>query len=178
MTIPAGQSSVSFTITPQLDALPEAGESLSISILPAGRIGTGFSPSLAFTLTDRPFDGWRAGRFTRAEIHSGLLTSPAAESGQTGQSLVMQYALGDSSVFRVAADASGMSVTRPTGGRANLDYRIETSANLSTWSDRTATFGKTSVPIPGNAGRETLHFQRAAPAPAPNTLFYRLRVDH
>ena len=178
ITIPAGQSSATFILTPARDSLPETEENLHISILPAGKVAAGTTASLAFTIADRPFDAWRAVRFTRQEIHSGLLTSPSADPGQTGQTLIMRYALGASPAFSVADDLSGMSVTRPTGGRTDVDYRIETSESLSAWTDETDAYQKSMIPVQGDPEMETLRFSRELPSVAPDKLFFRLRVDH
>jgi hypothetical protein len=180
--IPAGQSQTSFAINPRADGLPETPENLRVSVIPGLLLAAGDPPAVDLTILDHPFDQWRAERFSRAAVHGGLLTHPDADDDRDGLTLFLEYALGTdperadagTRPLRIARGTGtvGVGVPRPSGGRPDVDYRIEVSPDLDGWTDETDSFDTSVIPTDGNL--ETLWFDRDEDA---GRRFFRLRVE-
>lgn len=140
LDLPAGQSSVSFTLAPRADALPGFSETVHVTIVPAAGIGAGTPSAVEITVQDRPFDAWRAARFTRAESRSGELTRTTADEDGDGHPLLLEYALdGDPAVadaftnplrIEIVDGERLIGIERPAGGVGDVGYRLEVSPDL------------------------------------------------
>ena len=121
------------------------------------------------------FASWLVDNFTPEQIQDTALTGPNADFDRDGFANLVEYALGldpkvasksgQPEIARTSTDWT-FTYTRPAA-RSDVTYIVQSSTNLTVWTDRTATrivegateTWRASVPVSGN----------------PN-LFFRLKV--
>lgn len=93
------------------------------------------------------FASWQAANFSLEELNDPAISAPDADPDGDGAANLLEYALGRNPLApdfgigptaSLVADESGMVLvlifTRPDGGRPDLDYAVEISPDLNTWS--------------------------------------------
>lgn len=130
---------------------------------------------------------WISEKFTPAERAEAAIGSLWADPDGDGLANLLEYALGlDPRTANVASAASiasvirlsgeqhlALSYERPAGGLPDVDYRVEVSRDLVSWSHAPADFTADIVALPGSRERVTAR----AIAPLEPRLFIRLTVS-
>ena len=119
----------------------------------------------SFTVTPN-FLSWQLDRFTPEQIENPALTGPNADFDRDGFSNLVEYALGldprvashaDAPTVAASASEWTFTYTRPAD-RSDVTYTVQTSTNLTTWTDVAATrtangpteTWRATVPVTGN----------------------------
>lgn len=131
------------------------------------------------------FDAWLAEEFSSSELADPAVSGPAADPDRIGWPNLLRYALGlprhasaqvRQTLAPRAEPAAGflkLSYVRPLGGREDVNYRVEASADLVTWTPLSAT--PTVTPV-GEDHELVEVTDTVALASAPRR-FLRLRVE-
>jgi hypothetical protein len=139
----------------------------------------GEATSLVNALAVNPvpvFAGWLGTHFTAGEITNGTAGPTHDADGDSLPNLV-EYALGCNPRVRDSAavvhrDATGLwfTLTRPQGGRTDIDYFAESSENMTFWQPALL-----EIPAPGNP--ETIRLRDPLTNGDGQRRFLRLRVQ-
>lgn len=188
VTIPAGQSSVSFVLTVLPDALAEGSEVIVLSAVSSAEFTVGEPSSVTATIADAP-----AQAFYFSAIADPAKRGPADDADGDGAPNLLEYFMGSDPA---ASSARGELVARSASGdtvvfrfpralnRSDAAGALQWSTDLATWrsggqSDgtRTVTFAESVVSAPG-ADPETVEVVATiSGASGTPRVFVRLRVE-
>ncbi len=91
VTIPAGSSSVSFSMAPSADSTVEGNETFTIGLV-AGAGYTLASPNKAsLVIEDRPFDKWRKDRFSASDLNDPAISGDNADPDKDGLHNLIEF---------------------------------------------------------------------------------------
>ena len=93
IVIGPGQVSANVTIAPVLDSIAEGDETVTLTITPHSSYVVGQNGSTNLTITDRPIDSWRFGRFSAGELSDPLVSGDAADPDGDAAKNLLEYAL-------------------------------------------------------------------------------------
>ncbi len=189
IVIGPGQTSANVTIAPLLDAIAEGDETVTLTITPHASYVVGQNGSTNLTITDRPIDSWRFGRFSPGELSDPLVSGDAADPDGDAARNLLEYALNldpksSNSVAGFSAQIENLSGTDAlvvTHQRRktprDIDYVLEVSSNLAAWSSGTGAAQELSATDDGNGITETVRLRVLADVTQPGGRFVRLRVS-
>ena len=142
VTIPANQSSVTFTVTPIADSLAEGDETVTVT-LASGLASTFATANATVTIHDQPIDAWRFGNFTTAELANPAISGDTVDVEKDGIVNLVEYAL---NLNPKAVDVNALPTPFVNGGgfptlsytvvdgALDIRYIAEVSINLVTWN--------------------------------------------
>lgn len=190
VVIASGQGSAIVNITPAADSLAEGDESVVITLDPHPTYVIGVSNSASLVLVDRPYDGWRFGHFTSAELGDPLLAGDTADFDADRFSNLLEYALhrdpkttdtnpGFTAAIEDLPAPNGRSLvatyTRRKAPR-DINYTVEVSSNLLTWSSGAGQTLELGATDEGNGITETVRVRVISDLSAMGQRFIRLKV--
>ena len=114
VTIPAGSSSTTITITPIPDALAEGDETVALTLSSDLSYSIGAQSAATVTIHDKPFDAWRFNHFTAAQLSDpspGNITTAGANPASDGIVNLIKYALNLDPFTAQAASLPAYSVS-------------------------------------------------------------------
>lgn len=146
ITIPAGASSATLTITPKFDALREGAESLTIEATPPDGMvaATPFKASLAIVdPNDSPFANWQDEYFSELQLADPSISGEDADPDGDGIANLIEYFTGyqplsaESSFMSTASvEVEGVdyfAITYPRAPGTGLEGLPEISTDLQVW---------------------------------------------
>ncbi len=142
VTIPAGSSSATVTVTPISDTIAEGDESVVLTLSGDPAYSFGAQTSASVTIHDTPIDAWRFSKFTPTELADPLQSGDLADFEKDGIRNLHEYAF---SLEPKTSDVSGLptSFIQSSGALAiaythvksavDVTYLVEVSDDLATW---------------------------------------------
>ena len=143
VTIPAGASSATVTITPITDAQAEGAESVTLTLANHLAYAIGGASVATVMIADRPFDAWRFSEFTTPELSDSQISDAEADPDLDGLKNLQEYAF---QLPPKTASPSGLPVAgRDLNGALTLSYTLlkgatditcipEISTDLGAWN--------------------------------------------
>jgi hypothetical protein len=187
IVIGPGQFSANVTIAPVLDSVAEGDETVTLTITPHASYVIGQIGSTNLTITDRPIDSWRFGRFSAGELGNPLVSGDSADPDGDSAKNLLEYALNldpksSNAVTGFSArienvsgsDALVVTHTRRKAPR-DIDYVLEVSPDLASWNSGGAQ--ELSASDDGNGITETVRLRVLSNLTQPGGRFVRLRVS-
>ncbi len=164
VTIPAGASTASLTVTPLADSLAEGSEDLVVSITPDPAYQISALSSATVQIFDRPFDLWRSSHFTPQQLGDPLISAAEADPDQDGASNLIEFFAGSDPRVRdlppvvrlLLGPDPTLEVARHREAR-ELFLRLEKSADLAAWQPDPAPLLEAGL-VAGDDAYETLRF--------------------
>ena len=193
LVIPAGQSSVSFAVTPIANDSAEGDQTVELTLEP----GTDFTPvgprSATVTIHDTPLDQWKTVCFG-ADANNPGKAGDNAVNNAAGIANLMAYALGLDPVNARATQLPATSHASVSGtnylalnfvrnpNAHDLTYTVEGSSDMSTWSELSvyrngAWSASDSVTETGDSSSVSVQVRDSAPVGSANCRFLRLKVN-
>jgi len=166
-----GQFSANVTIAPVLDSLAEGDETVTLTITPHASYVLGQISSTNLTISDRPLDSWRFGRFSPADLSNALVSGDSADPDGDAIKNLMEYALdldpkssnALSGFFARIENVSGADALVVTHKRRkaprDIDYVVEGSSDLASWTSGAGVAQEISVTDDGNGTTETVRLR-------------------
>jgi hypothetical protein len=146
ITIPAGASSATLTITPKFDALREGAESLTIEAMPPDGMAatTPFKASLAIVdPNDSPFANWQGEHFSEVQLADPSISGEDADPDRDGIVNLIEYFAGYqplateiSFMSTASVEVEGVdyfAITYPRAPGTGLAGLPEISTDLQVW---------------------------------------------
>ena len=142
VTIPAGASSATVTVTPVPDTLAEGDETVVLTLSPDPTYTFSAQTNATVTIHDKPMDAWRFSKFTTAELAVPSLSGDLADFDRDGLANLHEYAF---ALAPKTPDVNGLptATIQPGGARAiaythvksatDITYLVEVSNDLATW---------------------------------------------
>lgn len=122
ITMAAGVTSATITLTPLADALAEGDETLTLTLTTPEACSIGVAAASATAiLHDRPMDAWRSAHFSPAEREDPAISGDNADPDGDGLVNLLEYAVGFSP--RSAHPAGAISAPQILGGFLALTFR-------------------------------------------------------
>jgi len=187
-TIPVGAFSAAMTVNPVADTLVEGDETFSVTITTNASYLIGSSPNAVLMIKDRPYDNWRFGHFTSAELGNPAISGDQADPDFDRMRNLLEYALnlnptGSNNVSGLwgtieSVAGSESFVVRHTRLKnpRDIDYFVEVSTDLATWNSGPAFTQEIDAQDDGNGVTETVRVRILSDPNAPGQRFSRLRV--
>lgn len=185
VTLTAGQTTASVTLTPIPDNLAEGSEYATVAI--ADGSGYAISPTnqAVATIADLPFDQWRFENFTAGELADPSISGEGADPDGDGPNLAEYDSGGNPRRFEGGITGRGSILFDGGTPYLSLAFQrrpppsdvtniVELSSNLIHWTSGAIQVG---APIPGTNGTETVTFRDTVPAPDADRRFIRRRVE-
>jgi hypothetical protein len=181
VTIPAGASSTTITITPIADNIAEGDETVTLTIasdLAYGLAGTG---SATVTIKDLPIDAWRFSHFNAAELSNPAISGDLADADGDSLTNLVEYTFSldpkvpsEQSLPAPSIDANGyLSVTYAAA--PDVTVTVEVSTDLVVWhSGAGYTFAAQANAV---AETQTSKVSAVTPANSVPQQFMRFRVS-
>ncbi len=187
VTIPAGASSVTFSIVPKADSEFEGPESLTLEIAPAGGLPVGSPGKASLVIVDpddSPFASWRLANFDAAQLADPSISGPDADPDKDGLSNLLEYFTGllplvpeANPVAFGTVDVEGSNhlvLTYPRAPGTGLTGIPEISEDLVIWRSGEEYLITGADVEPGNLQQITV--RSLAPVGSRSREFLRLRV--
>ncbi len=141
VTIPAGASTTTLTITPVTDDIAQGDRTVIVSLATDYSLSSGTANTATVTIKDKPFDAWRYLHFTTPQLADPLVSGDTADADGDGLNNLLEYALDSDPVVAAAAplstvlDGNRLAITYlEATGRTDLTYTVETTEDLGgTW---------------------------------------------
>ena len=142
ITIPAGATSATITVTPIADDIAEGDETVVLTLTGDPLYTISAQGSATVTIQDKPMDAWRFANFTAAELADPALSGDLADFEKDGVVNLHEYAF---ALAPKTSDAIGLPVVsiQPGGACAiaythvksatDITYTVEVSNDLSSW---------------------------------------------
>lgn len=142
ITIPAGATSATVTITPVADNIAEGDETAVVVLKADPQYTIIGQTSATVTIQDKPIDAWRFSKFTTAELADSSLSGDLADFEKDGIVNLHEYAFG---LEPKASDTGGLPLVsiQPNGALAiaythvksatDIAYTVQVSNDLVTW---------------------------------------------
>ena len=143
VTIQAGASFATVTVSPLADTLAEGDETVVLTLSGDPAYTFGAQTSATVTIRDTPIDGWRFSKFTPTELADPLQSGDLADFEKDGIRNLHEYAF---SLEPKTSDVSGLPLPlmQSSGALAisythvksavDITYVVEVSNDLITWS--------------------------------------------
>ncbi len=187
--IPAGSASVSVSVFPVADSLAQGNRSVTLTVATDFSLSAGTPASATATILDKPYDAWRHGRFSAAQLADPAVSGEAADPDGDGLANLLEYAFAGEPFVAGSVPAE----RRPTPGlaadgrltlsyfhaaeRPDISYVVEWTDDLASgvWQTGSGVVAEVSrVEIEG--GEWVTVRAEAAPGEAAPRQFLRLRV--
>lgn len=193
VVMPANVPLVEINVWAIKDGIPEGDETVEMTILPDPAYLVGAVSSATVKVQDAPWDEWRLGHFTAAELGnpaiSGALANPDGDAFQN----VLEYAFNlNPKATDTGPDLAGAIEQVGTLGNGqasyvvrfhrriaavDLSYELEVSTDLNAWQSG-PNYSRFLLPPTndGNGVTETVRAQVFGPLTLPSQRFVRLKV--
>ncbi|MBC7927404.1 MAG: fibronectin type III domain-containing protein [Bryobacteraceae bacterium] len=112
VVIPAGATSITASVIPNIDALAEGTETVMATVSPSVAYTIGSNNQASVRIADSPFDAWRFENFSEAERSDPVRSGPTGDANGNGLSNLLDYAL----LTEAQATASLAAPVVSTGG--------------------------------------------------------------
>ena len=185
ITIPAGAVSASLPLTAPADSLVEGTESLTVALAASPDLQPGRFPSVTLTVTDPPWDAWRAAHFPPQDIAAAGRSEPLADpDGDDLTNLVEWHTAGNP----LAADQPPLSLApgpdpgtflvslRLARGIDPAASRLEMSRDLVSWEPAGPLPIADHAEVPAASGRPAADRLTLRWSPPAGRRALRLRV--
>lgn len=140
VTIPAGSSTTTLTITPISDALAQGDRTLTVAVAADFALVRDPAQNALITLEDKPFDEWRFANFDTIELATPAISSETADPDYDTLPNLVEYALGlapetfDLNPITVAPAAGFLKLTATKNPAAtDITWAAEACDDLITW---------------------------------------------
>jgi len=189
IVIGPGQFSANVTIAPVLDSVAEGDETVMLTITPHSSYVIGQIGSTNLTITDRPIDSWRFGRFSAGELDDPLVSGDSADPDGDAAKNLLEYALnldpkssnaitGFSAQIENVSGTDALVVTHKRRKTPrDIDYVLEVSSNLAAWNSGSFVAQELSASDDGNGITETVRLRVLSDVTQPGGRFVRLKVS-
>jgi hypothetical protein len=174
VTIPAGQSSTSLTITPIANDIAEGNRSVNFVVAADFALVSDPLQVATITIEDKPFDAWRFANFSASELNDPSISGPNADPDHDQLPNLIEYALGldphvsNTSPVTTSLSSGYLTISATKNSSASdITWQAEVSNDLQNWS-------------PANITLENqFQFQASDPAPmtSSNKRFIRLYIN-
>ncbi|MEI6083673.1 MAG: LamG-like jellyroll fold domain-containing protein [Verrucomicrobiota bacterium] len=182
VTLPAGVTTATITIAPVTDALVEGNETVTLNLATSVTYTVAPASNGTVTIQDLPFDAWRAGKFTLAELSNPAISGELADPDGDGLGNILEYALhlepktaDASQTLQPAVDANGyltLIYTRPVSA-PDLTYAVEATGGVEGgWSPT----GIVETVLSNDGTTKTIQARDAVAMTGQAKRFLRLRV--
>ena len=183
VTIPAGASSATVTVTPIPDNIAEGDETVVLTLSADPAYGSGAQTSATVTIKDTPIDAWRFSKFTAAELADPAVSGDLADFDKDGIRNLQEYAFG---LEPKTPDVAGLPAQfiQPGGALAisythvksavDISYVVEVSNDLAAWHSGPAY--TSLIGTDDHGATETLKYGSLLPLDASKRQFMRIRV--
>ena len=183
VTIPAGASSATVTVTPIPDNIAEGDETVVLTLSADPAYGSGAQTSATVTIKDTPIDAWRFSKFTPAELADPSVSGDLADFEKDGIANLHEYAFG---LEPKTPDVAGLPAQfiQPGGALAisythvksavDISYVVEVSNDLAAWHSGPAY--TSLIGTDDHGATETLKYGSLLPLDASKRQFMRIRV--
>lgn len=140
VTIPAGATSATITVTPIPDSIAEGDETVMLTLSNDLSYSVGSSGTATVTIHDLPFDAWRFSQFA-ADLNDSAVSGVTADHEGDGIPNLVEYALNlDPNVASIAElpvvginnGALTLSYTHLKSA-TDITYLVEVTTDLVTW---------------------------------------------
>jgi hypothetical protein len=143
VVLPAGVTSTNLSVVPYTNSAPVGNKTLIVSLAASSSYSTGALAAATVNIYDVPLFQWRLQYFGTNALNAAVAGDGANPAGDGIPNLV-KYALGLNPLSAAArpmvtpaVDSNGLfslSYTRPDPPPVDLNYQVEISTNLLTWS--------------------------------------------
>jgi hypothetical protein len=188
VTLPAGRTFVRLPIAGTLQsATGPVVITGTLAAHPSWMVAGSESAQLTLAAGQPPsaWNAWLASQFNASELADPSVSGPAADPLGQGWPNLLRFGLGLSFASTAAerqaaaprldidAERLRLSYTRPSGGQPGVDYIVEASQDLATWTALAAPETVTSL----GDGRERVQVRDTAPIGLSPRRFLRLRLE-
>jgi hypothetical protein len=149
VVIPANLALVAISVSPIRDGLPEGDETVEFTVLPDPGYVVGVPSSDVVHLQDAPWDEWRLGQFSAAELLDPNVSGELADPDLDGLSNLLEYACGldPKSVDATSGFSGAMETINDPGGPVkayvvrfhrrlppnDVLYEVQVTLDFNTW---------------------------------------------
>jgi hypothetical protein len=149
VVIPANLALAAVSVLPIRDGLPEGEETVEVTVLPDPGYVVGVPSSDIVHLQDAPWDEWRLGKFSAAELLDPNISGELADPELDGLSNLLEYACGfDPKTVDATSGFSGaLETVNDPGGPVkayvvrfhrrlppnDVLYEVQITADFNTW---------------------------------------------
>lgn len=141
VTIPAGQSAISLQLSPVSDSLAQGDRSVGVKVGSDFAIVSDSSQAATITIKDKPFDAWRFGIFSTAELSDASISGELADPDGDALVNLIEYAFGlnpklldpTSAVFDTANGSLVISAAKNPAA-TDIAWSAQVSSDLKNWT--------------------------------------------
>jgi hypothetical protein len=184
VTIPAGASAATVTVTPIANGIPVGATTVVLALASDFSYTTGTLASDTVTIRDTPFNAWRFANFTSTDLANPAVSGTLATCNGAGIPNLLAYAFG---LAPKTPALSGLPVVSiQPGGALAITYTqvtdatdiaclVEVSNDLATWNSGAAYTSVISTT--DNGATQTVKVGSLLTPGAPGRQFMRVRIS-
>ncbi len=191
LVIAAGATSNRFYLFPIRDTLAEGDETIVLTLQSNLFYDLGAMNSATVTIKDVPWDEWRFGKFTPAELTNSSISGEQADIDLDGLITLFEYAFNrEPKTFDTTRSFTGAMEIDPGDSQehlvitftrrkapTDLDYLVQVTSDLANWTSGTGVVEEILPPTDdGNGVTETARYRVLAPAGTASPRFVRLQL--
>ena len=176
VTIPAGQSAISLQLSPVSDSLAQGDRSVGVKVGSDFAMVSDSSQEATITIKDKPFDAWRFGIFSTAELSNPSISGELADPDGDKLANLIEYAFGlnpklpnpSSEVFDTANGYLVVSAAKNPVA-TDIAWSAQVSSDLENWTpaqttiDSATNFEARDAGLMGDSARRFIRIKIVKP---------------
>ena len=176
VTIPAGQSAISLQLSPVSDSLAQGDRSVGVKVGSDFAMVSDSSQEATITIKDKPFDAWRFGIFSTAELSNPSVSGELADPDGDKLANLIEYAFGlnpklpnpSSEVFDTANGYLVVSAAKNPVA-TDIAWSAQVSSDLENWTpaqttiDSATNFEARDAGLMGDSARRFIRIKIVKP---------------
>ena len=176
VTIPAGQSAISLQLSPVSDSLAQGDRSVGVKLGSDFAMVSDSSQEATITIKDKPFDAWRFGIFSTAELSNPSISGELADPDGDKLANLIEYAFGlnpklpnpSSEVFDTANGYLVVSAAKNPVA-TDIAWSAQVSSDLENWTpaqttiDSATNFEARDAGLMGDSARRFIRIKIVKP---------------
>ena len=176
VTIPAGQSAISLQLSPVSDSLAQGDRSVGVKLGSDFAMVSDSSQEATITIKDKPFDAWRFGIFSTAELSNPSVSGELADPDGDKLANLIEYAFGlnpklpnpSSEVFDTANGYLVVSAAKNPVA-TDIAWSAQVSSDLENWTpaqttiDSATNFEARDAGLMGDSARRFIRIKIVKP---------------
>ena len=176
VTIPAGESSISLQLSPVSDSLAQGDRSVGVKVGSDFAMVSDSSQEATITIKDKPFDAWRFGIFSTAELSNPSISGELADPDGDKLANLIEYAFGlnpklpnpSSEVFDTANGYLVVSAAKNPVA-TDIAWSAQVSSDLENWTpaqttiDSATNFEARDAGLMGDSARRFIRIKIVKP---------------
>jgi len=146
LTIPAGQTTTIFQVTPISDSLAQGNRTVTVSVAADFALVSDAAQAAVVTIEDKPFDAWRFANFTTPELTNPAISGGTADPDADDLANLIEYALNlapksqdISPVSMLDLDGYLAITTRKNTAATDITWGAEITGTLELWNPAVVT---------------------------------------